>query len=307
MVKAFLAGSMSGTCSTLLFQAFLAGSMSGTCSTLLFQPLDVVKTRLQSSATRSSMCGEATAVMTGEGLRGLWRGVLPSLYRTVPGVGLYFSSMHWMRYSVFQGKPNAGQSLLIGAAARTFAGSVMIPFTVVKTRIESGAFQYRSVFTALESILRSEGLRGLTRGLGPTLARDVPFSSLYLAFYDLLKEKMVRQTKLASTSPEVAHMAAGLGAGLLASLVTQPADMVKTQMQLGKERKISSAVASIYREEGLGGFAKGLAPRMLRRSVMAALAWTLYEKITTSLTHMGKTNPRKPINFSIWRRDCVTS
>merc|ERR1712032_238797 len=54
------------------------------------------------------MFGEASAVMTAEGLRGLWRGVLPSLYRTVPGVGLYFSSMHWMRYSVFQGKPNAG-------------------------------------------------------------------------------------------------------------------------------------------------------------------------------------------------------
>merc|ERR1711974_430836 len=115
----------------------------------------------------------------------------------------------------------------------------------------------RSVFTALESILRNEGLRGLTRGLGPTLARDVPFSSLYLAFYDLLKEKVAVQTK--------------------------PAGMVKTRMQLGKERKISSAVAAIYREGGMGGFAKGLAPRMLRRSVMAALAWTLYEKITTSL------------------------
>merc|ERR1719370_2067215 len=222
------------------------------------------------------MFGEANAVMTAEGLRGLWRGVLPSLYRTVPGVGLYFSSMHWMRYSVFQGKPNAGQSLLIGAAARTFAGSVMIPFTVVKTRIESGAFQYRSVFTALESILRNEGLRGLTRGLGPTLARDVPF-------YDLLKEKVAVQTQLVGLSPEAAHMTAGLGAGLLASLVTQPADVVKTQMQLGKEQKISSAVASIYREGGLGGFGKGLAPRMLRRSVMAALAWTLYEKITASL------------------------
>merc|ERR1712038_1983172 len=107
---------------------------------------------------------EANAVMTADGLQGLWRGVLPSLYRTVPGVGLYFSSMHWMRYNVFNGKPNAGQSLLIGAAARTFAGSVMIPFTVVKTRMESGAFQYRSVFTALSSILCAEGLRGLTRG-----------------------------------------------------------------------------------------------------------------------------------------------
>merc|ERR1719357_1776872 len=37
---------------------------------------------------------EASAVMTADGLQGLWRGVLPSLYRTVPGVGLYFSSMH---------------------------------------------------------------------------------------------------------------------------------------------------------------------------------------------------------------------
>jgi len=266
-----------------MVKAFLAGSMSGTCSTLLFQPLDVLKTRLQSSAIRSSMRYEANAVMTADGLQGLWRGVLPSLYRTVPGVGLYFSSMHWMRYNVFNGKPNAGQSLLIGAAARTFAGSVMIPFTVVKTRMESGAFQYRSVFTALSSILCAEGLRGLTRGLGPTLARDVPFSSLYLAFYDLLKKEVTSNTRLASISPEAAHMAAGLGAGLLASLVTQPADVVKTQMQLGKQRKISSALASIYREGGVGGFAVGLAPRMLRRSVMAALAWTVYEKITTSL------------------------
>ena len=95
------------------------------------------------------------------------------------------------------------------------------------SRIESGAFQYRSVFTALESILRNEGLRGLTRGLGPTLARDVPFSSLYLAFYNLLKEKVAVQTKLAGSSPEAAHMTAGLGAGLLASLVTQVRRRIK--------------------------------------------------------------------------------
>ncbi|KAK6269275.1 hypothetical protein J4Q44_G00394080, partial [Coregonus suidteri] len=28
-------------------KAFMCGSLSGTCSTLLFQPLDLVKTRLQ--------------------------------------------------------------------------------------------------------------------------------------------------------------------------------------------------------------------------------------------------------------------
>merc|ERR1712002_1333456 len=224
---------------------------------------------------------EASAVMTADGLQGLWRGVLPSLYRTVPGVGLYFSSMHWMRYNVFNGKPNAGQSLLIGAAARTFAGSVMIPFTMVKTRMESGAFQYRSVFTALNSILCAEGLRGLTRGLGPTLARDVPFSSLYLAFYDLLKSQTPGW--LSSSSPESAHMLAGLGAGLLASIVTQPADVVKTRMQTGSVSSVVTTVSYLYREKGIYAFTAGLAPRMLRRSVMAAMAWTVYERINSTL------------------------
>ena len=33
-----------------VMKAFLAGSLSGTCSTLLFQPLDLVKTRVQQTS-----------------------------------------------------------------------------------------------------------------------------------------------------------------------------------------------------------------------------------------------------------------
>jgi solute carrier family 25 protein 38 len=154
-------------------KAFLAGSMSGTCSTIMFQPLDVVKTRLQLHGSLSStMTGEARIVITTQGVPGLWTGLRASLCRTVPGVGLYFASMHWMRNSVCEGKPSPLQSFLIGGTARTVAGAIMIPFTVVKTRVESGTFHYRSVTNALVSILSNEGVRGLTRGLGPTLARS---------------------------------------------------------------------------------------------------------------------------------------
>jgi len=266
-------------------KAFLAGSMSGTCSTILFQPLDVVKTRLQlcpSPSSRHSMAAEIKLINQTDGVPGLWRGLYPSLCRTVPGVGLYFASMHWMRNTVCEGKPSVLQSMVIGGAARTFAGSVMIPFTVIKTRMESGTFQYRSVSGALTHILSSEGVRGLGRGLGPTLVRDVPFSGLYLAFYDILKSKC--PAWLSSSSPECSHMMAGLGAGLLASIVTQPADVVKTRMQTSSMVGLGRAVRTLYSEAGVAAFSAGLAPRMLRRTVMAALAWTVYERINTTLS-----------------------
>jgi len=266
-----------------LVKAFLAGSMSGTCSTILFQPLDVVKTRLQTTnslQTRPSMTGEAKSVLLTDGVAGLWRGLRPSLYRTVPGVGLYFSSMHWMRTSVCRGQPSTAQSFLMGGLARTFAACLMIPFTVVKTRAEAGA-SHRSVAQALATILATEGPRGLARGLGPTLARDVPFSSLYLAFYELLKARLPPWVK--AQSPEAGHLTAGLGAGLLASLVTQPADVVKTRMQLGGGQGVLATMAILNKEAGLRSFTAGLAPRMVRRTVMAALAWTVYERVTISL------------------------
>ena len=79
LVKAFLAGSMSGTCSTLLFQVWSIIHPLQFLS--ISQPLDVVKTRLQTAAHSKSMTGELRAIMTDQGLTGLWRGLRPSLYR----------------------------------------------------------------------------------------------------------------------------------------------------------------------------------------------------------------------------------
>jgi len=131
-------------------KAFLAGSLSGTCSTLLFQPLDLVKTRQQAglAGARPGALGANTMLAVTRGIvatsnfTGLWRGVLPSMCRTVPGVGLYFSTMHQLRSQV-RGKPSALKTLLIGASARALAAATIIPFTVLKTRSGSG-FQSRA-------------------------------------------------------------------------------------------------------------------------------------------------------------------
>lgn len=271
-----------------LLKSFVAGSFSGTCSTILFQPLDLVKTRLQTTITIPSggsvgMIATVGKVVRNERIFGLWKGVTPSIFRCVPGVGLYFSSLNWLKTTFCEGQPGALQAIALGMVARTLTGITMIPITVVKTRYESGFYSYGSVREAMSSIYVKEGARGLTCGLLPTLLRDAPFSGLYLMFYTQTKKRVPQRYLEANLAP-VFHFTIGVVAGLLASAVTQPFDVVKTKMQLYPQKFTSLYDACVYvqRKYGPQGYFKGLVPRMLRRTLMAAMAWTVYEQITKS-------------------------
>jgi len=255
-------------------KSFLAGSLSGTCSTLLFQPLDLVKTRIQQANTRQSMFTQFHNIVVSERVKGLWKGTRPSLVRTVPGVGVYFACMHTMKTTFFSGKPSAGQSLVVGAGARTLAGCIMIPVTIIKIRCEAGSLEYKGIVSALRTLTAAEGAKGLTKGLLPTLLRDVPFSGIYLMFYEKLKV----YCKDVTPYPNINHFSCGIGAGVLGSLVTQPADVIKTKLQLNPGSKTINVMKEIARSEGAAGFMRGIVPRSLRRTLMAALAWTVYER-----------------------------
>lgn len=115
-------------------------------------------------------------------------------------------------------------------------------------------------------------------GMVPTLLRDVPFSGLYLMFYRKLK-------KMSSDGPNpVSAMATfnnGVVAASLASFITQPADVIKTNMQLYPKKygRLKTVVVVMYKEMGVQGFWRGFVPRTLRRTLMSAMAWTVYEEI----------------------------
>uniref|UniRef100_UPI0025AEA252 mitochondrial glycine transporter A-like n=1 Tax=Doryrhamphus excisus TaxID=161450 RepID=UPI0025AEA252 len=265
-------------------KAFVCGSLSGTCSTLLFQPLDLVKTRLQTlqstvqpGSGRIGMVTVLLNVVRTERLLGLWKGASPSFMRTIPGVGLYFSTYHSFKQHVFQEKsPGALGAALLGGGARAVAGVVMLPVTVIKARYECGRYGYRSVTQALRRVCRTEGPTALYSGMMATLLRDVPFSGIYVMFYGQLKTSWPREI---SVSAPLANFCCGTLAGVLASLITQPADVVKTLVQVNPQLRTADAVRYIYVEHGLKGFLRGAVPRCLRRTLIAAMAWTIYEQM----------------------------
>ncbi|KAM9324730.1 mitochondrial glycine transporter [Gastrophryne carolinensis] len=267
-------------------KAFVCGSLSGTCSTLLFQPLDLVKTRLQtqqlsSAGKRVGMFHLFLKVIRNENFIGLWKGVSPSFVRCIPGVGIYFSTLYLLKHQLFSGKElSPSESIILGAGSRTVAGILMLPFTVVKTRYESGKYGYKSVFGALGNIYRSEGPRGLFSGITATLLRDAPFSGIYLMFY-MQGKRCVLYNNIDSMFTPLMNFVCGIIAGILASMTTQPADVVKTHMQLSPDRYrwTGQAAFYIYQNYGLIGFFNGGLPRALRRTLMAAMAWTVYEQM----------------------------
>lgn len=77
------------------------------------------------------------------------------------------------------------------------------------------------------------------------------------------------------------YFSCGVLAGVCASLITQPADVIKTKMQLypNEYNNFYKACSFIYNKYGVLGYLKGIVPRMIRRTLMTAMAWTVYENL----------------------------
>lgn len=53
----------------------------------------------------------------------------------MPGIGIYFSTIHYLK-GKFEHSKSPIESMLIGGTARSIAVVTMLPFTVLKTRYE---------------------------------------------------------------------------------------------------------------------------------------------------------------------------
>jgi solute carrier family 25 (mitochondrial folate transporter), member 32 len=124
-------------------------------------------------------------------------------------------------------------------------------------------------------ILRQEGVRGLYRGLTPTLFALLPNWAVYFSVYERLKGAIGCRVRPEWSGSSGVHMAAAAGAGVCTMLVTNPLWVVKTRMQtqhMGLQmggsakpvlyRNTVDALTRIAKEEGVRGLYSGLGPSL---------------------------------------------
>ena len=66
---------------------------------------------------RPSIFSTLRIVIANESVTGLWKGITPSITRTVPGVGLYFASLHALKTTHLGStaeKPSPMQAIYLG-------------------------------------------------------------------------------------------------------------------------------------------------------------------------------------------------
>mmetsp|Transcript_9317 Transcript_9317/g.34474 ORF Transcript_9317/g.34474 Transcript_9317/m.34474 type:complete len:320 (-) Transcript_9317:1656-2615(-) len=281
------------------FKHALAGGISGTAISLTLQPLDVVKTRMIGTRTKSNTSFMAALKETArnDGIRGLWSGSVPTVLRVLPGGFIYFGGIHAMQGIFSDGRhledaqtwKDHGTNFLIGASARTLAGTVTCPILVVKTRFEfsakDDALRTKSTFGTLKHIYQMEGMRGLFKGWSPTIARDVPYAGLFLVFYSQMKHLILTAAPSLHEHDSWVTLPSGAVAGGMSTILTHPFDVVRTRMQLNpKANGVIPTFSYLVREEGVSSLLRGVTSRVVKRSASSALSWALYERVAHFFT-----------------------
>lgn len=164
-----------------------------------------------------------------------------------------------------------------------------LTLTVAKQRRQSSLLAYdRSAARILLEAFRTEGIRGIYRGFGTTILREIPFSLIQFPLWEYFKANWKDTTGL-SLTPYYVSMCGAI-AGAIAAGLTTPLDVAKTRIMLADQnattirKNVAQILIGIYREKGIRGVFAGFVPRVLWITIGGAVFFGFYDLTTQMLS-----------------------
>jgi solute carrier family 25 phosphate transporter 23/24/25/41 len=165
------------------------------------------------------------------------------------------------------------------------ATTVTHPLDVARLRI-SIDLQLRGTRDAFRSLWMENGLRAMYKGWIPTVISVSPFIAINFASFDILKQMAYPMgTDSTKTNPFVILSLGGM-AGIFAQTICYPLDTIRRRMQMkGRVYSgLSNAFLTIYREEGVKGYYRGIVPNAVKVVPNNAIRFLVYEWLKTFMS-----------------------
>lgn len=184
-------------------------------------------------------------------------------------------------------------NIFAGASSGVLGAMAGSPFFLVKTRLQSYSpflpvgtqHHYRNAWDGLSQIYRSEGVKGLYRGVGPAMVRTGFGSSVQLPTYFFAKRRLVRHFGM-EEGPGL-HLLSSAASGFVVCCVMHPPDTVMSRMYNQTGNLYNSAWDCLYRTvktEGPLAVYKGFFAHLARILPHTILTLTLAEQTKKLMT-----------------------
>ena len=167
-------------------QMMIAGMAAGLAQSFICSPCELLKIRLQVDHQYKSALDVYKSIMKTNGVLGLYRGFVTTLYREVPAFGVYFTTYYTMLEAL--GDETFGEilpSFLAGGMAGAVSWTLIYPIDIAKSIIQMNNKSSSSLVKVLRDLHRKEGLKVFYRGLGTTIARSLPVNAVVFPVYEL--------------------------------------------------------------------------------------------------------------------------
>lgn len=229
----------------------------------------------------------------------LWKGSLPPLIGVGATVSIQFGVNENVKKAI--SKLNGGQKfafkeLFLSGWLAGFSNCIVsTPAEHFRIRMQTQSKEnpiYKGSIDCMKKIYRSYGLKGVYKGVVPTIFRDSIGYGVYFSMYSTIMDWLAPgQTRREYSIPKIG--VAGSVAGILFWLSIFPVDVVKTRIQTDSLDKplykgIVDCFKKTYHSNGLPGFFKGFLPCMLRAIPVNGVVFMLYEVLYRHLTAPSK-------------------
>ncbi|KAJ1801138.1 mitochondrial ornithine carrier protein [Coemansia sp. RSA 2399] len=315
----------------------LYGSLAGMMGKFVEYPFDTVKVRLQTSETKvfSGTMDCLAQTWRNEGFQGFYRGLTSPLVGAMAENAIAFYAYNRLQSvirSVAKTPENAELSLpqlfVSGGLSGALCAFVISPVELVKCKLQvenvqaygassasesAGKVKFTGPLSVVGHLLRTQGIKGLYKGIAPTVARETLGVGFWFGTYELVCRQILmldRRSEGSSSKKTKSDLGAGSiilaggCAGVAYNTISYPIDVVKSFIQTADVRQAGSAqsaslsqerpgilgtIRTVYSRGGILAFYRGLGITLARAFPANAAMFMTYEYLCRLSTELRRT------------------